>query len=135
MFPHLQVHKWVNVENMMKACFVGPLVTSGSTTTTTTTATTSTSSTSSSTAQNTNNDAATSIRTCRANSLSVPKPIMIVDGKERIQHSVCVKKMYCLFIVNLLFIVYELPRCLQQLCSGNLDPIFSCFSRYLNYKH
>ena len=100
MFPHfvMQVHKWVNVENMMKACFVGPLVTSGSSSTTTTTTA---SSASTSTAQNTNNTAPTSStnsgRTSRANSLSVPKPIMIVDGKEPIDVNV-----YMTFCINFL---------------------------------
>lgn len=74
-----EVHKWVKVESMMKACFVGPLVTSG----TSLTSGSSTSSNSSSTTQNTNTTTSTTTATprpARVNSLSVPKPIMIVDG-------------------------------------------------------
>lgn len=131
----MQVHKWVNVENMMKACFVGPLVTSGSSSTTTTTA----SSASTSTAQNTNNTAPTSStnsgRTSRANSLSVPKPIMIVDGKEPIDVNVYMTfyihflKCVCLWLCSVAMYVCVYIYLQQSTCPN------SCFSGYLNYKH
>ena len=72
MFPlaTLQVHKWVNVESMMKACLVGPLVTAVGKTTTT--------SSSTGQPQNTNSTVGRSTRT---NTLNVPKPLMIIDGE------------------------------------------------------
>lgn len=74
-----QVHKWVNVENMMKACFVGPLV-DGSVNGSSINTVVATTSNGSGDSSNTNSTGGKTLP--RMSTLGVPTPIMVVDGEE-----------------------------------------------------